>query len=449
MDFLSYVNEHKERILERTKALLRFPSMLDHFDPNSATPFGEPIDAALRWFLKLAHDDGFVTKNIEGYAGHIEIGEGEELVGILCHLDVVPPGDGWSHDPFDPTVKDDKLFARGSMDDKGPTMAAYMALLFLKEMGVTFDKRVRLILGTDEETAWRGIHEYFKVEEMPTLGFAPDASFPLIYGEKGLYSFDLEGTFQDDALLEFYCGERYNVVPDYAECILSIDLEEPFKQFLNYHGFSGDVKGNKYKVYGKNAHAMTPHLGVNAGFILAQFLNEHLDNPYTKFIQEKLAFDPYAEKLGLDLYDEETKHLTLNAGIFRYSKDQVLIGLNIRYPRTYDFKASEEKITKKAKKYGLNYHFKNNMPPHYVDPSDPLVKILHDVYQDYTQDTQTKPFTIGGGTYARALDKGVAFGMMMPGRKDVVHQADEHVYLEDLFLGTAIYMEAIYRLTRR
>ncbi len=448
MDFLSYVKENKERLIERTKHLLRFKSVLDHFDPNSSAPFGEAINDALTWFLKMAHDDGFVTKNIEGYAGHIEVGEGEDLLGILCHLDVVPPGEGWSHDPFDPIIKDDKLYARGSMDDKGPTMAAYMAVLFLKELGVEFHKRIRIILGTDEETGWRGIREYFKIEEMPSIGFAPDASFPLIYGEKGLYSFDLEGQYQNDELVEFYCGERYNVVPDYAECILNVDLKEPFMQFLAYHGFEGEIKGNKYIVHGKNAHAMTPHLGVNAGFILAQFLNENINNPYIRFIQEKLSFDPYAEKLGIECFDEETKHFTLNVGIFRYNQDQVLLGLNARYPRNYDFEDSEEKIIKKAKKYKLSYRLKTNMPPHYVDPNDDLVKVLYEVYKTYTGDTQSKPFTIGGGTYARALDKGVAFGMMMPGRKDVAHQADEHLFLDDFIISTAIYMEAIYRLTR-
>jgi len=398
--------------------------------------------------LKRAKKDGFVTKNIRNYAAHIEHGEGDDLLGILCHLDVVPVGDNWTNPPFEPTIKDGKLYARGSMDDKGPTMAAYFALKFLKDLDVTFNKRVRIILGTDEETAWRGINEYFKTEEMPTIGFAPDASFPLIYGEKGMYTFDIEGKYLEDGIIEFRSGERYNVVPDYAEAILEVDLKDSFKKFLNYNNFKGEVKDNKYIVYGKNAHAMTPNLGVNAAFILATFLAEHFDNPYINFIKDKLSFDPFAEKLGINFNDPEMKEFTLNAGIFKYNKNEVMIGVNCRYPKNFDFEASEDKVKKALKTYKLDYKFKNNNPIHYVDPNDELVKSLMESYQKVTNDLDSEPFTIGGGTYARALDKAVAFGMVMPGRKDVAHQVDEHIFIDDLIEGTAIYMEAIYKLTR-
>jgi succinyl-diaminopimelate desuccinylase len=448
MDFISVAQQHEERMVRFLKKLLSFPSVLDRYDPHASAPFGHAIDDALMWFIKQGQDAGFVTKNINHYAAHLEMGEGDELLGILGHLDVVPPGDGWSHDPFVPIVKDGKIYARGAMDDKGPTVAAYMAMVLLKEMGVTFHKRVRLILGTDEESGMRCIHEYLKTEEMPTLGFAPDATFPLIYGEKGIYSFDVTGTYHRGELVEFYSGERYNVVPDYAECILSIDLKEAFESYCKYHGYEGEVKGQKYSIVGKNAHAMTPHLGINAAFLLAVFLNDHIDHPYIKFIVEKLAFDAYAEKLDLSTYDEETKHFTLNAGLFRYQPDDVFIGLNARYPKTYAFTEGEEKIKKQAKKYGLSYRFKHNMPLHYVDPTDPLVTELMGAYQTVTGDKESLPMTIGGGTYARTLKKAVAFGMMFPHRADVAHQADEHVFIEDLVLSTAIYMEAIYRLTR-
>lgn len=448
MDFLSYVKAREEEIIETTKSLLRIPSVLDHYDPKSQTPFGKDIQKALKFMLNLAHKDGFITKNIRNYAAHIEHGEGDDLLGILCHLDVVPVGDGWVQPPFFPYVLDNKLYARGASDDKGPTMAAYFALKFLKELDIPLHKRVRIILGTDEETAWRCMHEYFNTEEMPTIGFAPDASFPLIYGEKGMYTFDVIGSYQNDALLEFRSGERYNVVPDYAECILDIDLKQPFLNFLSYNGFKGEFRDNKYIVHGKNAHAMSPNLGVNAAFILAIFLDEHIDNPFIKFIKEKLSFDPYAEKLGINLFDPEMKDFTMNPGVFKYSEKEVLIGINCRYPKNFDFEATEDKLKKQLKKAQLEYRFKANKPLHYVDPNDPLVKTLMQCYQTVTGDYESKPITIGGGTYARALEKAVAFGMTMPHRKDVAHQANEHIFIEDLIQGTAIYMHAIYELTR-
>jgi succinyl-diaminopimelate desuccinylase len=55
---------------------------------------------------------------------------------------------------------------------------------------------------------------------------------------------------------------------------------------------------------------------------------------------------------------------------------------------------------------------------------------------------------IGGGTYARSLDVGVAFGPMFPGREDVAHQKDEYILIDDLLRATAIYAEAMYELAK-
>ncbi len=449
MDFLNYVKEHRQEIIDSTIELCRIPSMLVKFDAKSQQPFGEHIQKALDFMLDMAKKDGFVIKNIMNYAAHIEHGKGDEILGILGHLDVVPPGDGWSHPPFHPIIKDDKIYARGVMDDKGPTIAAYYALKFLKDLEVPLHKRVRIILGTDEETEWRGINKYLETEEKPTIGFAPDASFPLIYGEKGMINLDLIGTYQDDEIATFTCGERYNVVPDYASCTLNVDKKDAFKAFLKYNNFKGEIIDKNYIIHGKNAHAMQPSLGVNAAFILAKFLNEEFDNPYMKFIEKHLSFDALGEKLNIDFNHPEMKRFTINPGIFVYNKDTVKIGINCRYPKDYDLEKFEKNIKKAARTYGLKYVLERNVPIHYIEKDDPLVKHLMTAYQKITNDMETEPFTIGGGTYARALDKAVAFGMLMPGRKDVVHQVDEYAFIDDLIDATAIYMEAIYALTRK
>jgi succinyl-diaminopimelate desuccinylase len=400
--------------------------------------------------LDLAKEDGFITKNINNYAAHIEYGSGEEIIGVLCHLDVVPTGDvsKWTNHPFSPTVRDGKIFARGSSDDKGPTMAAYFALKLLKEIGFVPSKRIRVILGTDEETGWRGINEYFKSEEMPSLGFAPDASFPLIYGEKGIFSFDIYGKAEDEALLSFKAGERYNVVPEYAECTLSIDLEESFLKYLEFNELKGEVVDGVYKVYGKSAHAMQPNLGVNAAFILAEFLNQHIENDFIKYICEYLTFDHLGEKLSMDYNDPEMKDLTVNTAIFEYNEGEFRIGVNCRYPKLWDKDSAILNISASAKKYHFKHRIVSDSPVHYVDKEDDLVKTLHDAYIKYTGDTETELLTIGGGTYSRALTKAVAFGPSMPGSKDVAHQVDEFIVVNDLLTATAIYMEAIYQLAK-
>ncbi|MCF7925458.1 MAG: dipeptidase PepV [Candidatus Izimaplasma sp.] len=447
MNFYETVLDAKDALMNKTKELLSIPSVLDKFDENSKMPFGKDINKALFYMLDLGKEDGFITKNIKNYAGHIEFGEGKEIIGVLCHLDVVPAGDGWRNPPFDPVIKDDKIYARGANDDKGPTMAAYFALKLLKESGFKPKKRIRIILGTDEETAWRGINKYFETEEMPTVGFAPDAMFPLIYGEKGIFSFDITGQIADDTLVSFEAGDRYNVVPDKATCIIKKDLKEVFENYLTFNNFKGEVDGDTYTVYGKRAHAMQPNVGVNAAFILAQFLNKHIDNNFIKYINTYLTFDYLGEKLKIDHHDDEMKEFTMNPAVFQYDGKEFKIGINCRFPKGWNKTEAIEKIKASIKPNQFAYTNKTDMPVHYVEKEDSLVQTLLGAYRKYTGD-QTEPITIGGGTYARSLKKAVAFGPLMPGREEVAHQVDEDIMVEDVLTATAIYMESLYQLTK-
>lgn len=448
MDFYSYVLEHKEEIIKHTKELLSIPSLLEEFDPNSKHPFGKEINDALEYMLDLGKKDGFSTKNLDAYAGQIEYGTGNEILGVLCHLDVVPPGDNWTNPPFNPVIKDGRIYARGAIDDKGPTMAAYFALKFLKDMGIVPNKLVRIILGTDEETAWRGIDYYLAREQMPDIGFAPDANFPLIYGEKGLLSFFVEGHVQDDKLISFHAGDRLNIVPDKASCKLAIDLEKEFKEYLTINNYKGSVEGNVYRIEGRSAHAMQPSKGVNAACLLVDFLKEHTDNPFIQFIDRYFTFDHLGEKLGIDYFDPEMKELTLNPALFELEDGQCKLGVNGRYPNGWDKEHALNIVRQKANDFDFTFRVTTDKVVHYVDPKDPLVQTLHQSYIKYTGDDKTPLMTIGGGTYSRALKKAVAFGPMMPGRDDVVHQVDEYIYVEDLLKATAIYMDAIYELTK-
>ncbi|MGM0436617.1 MAG: M20/M25/M40 family metallo-hydrolase, partial [Bacillota bacterium] len=157
MSYLDYVNEHKDILIKALEDLVRIPSVLETYDENRDAPFGESIDQALRTMLERASEDGFQTVSVDNHAGHIEWGQGKDILGILTHLDVVPATGDWTRPPFDPYVKDGKIYGRGTMDDKGPTIAAYFAMKFLRDLGFTPKKRIRLILGLDEETANRGI----------------------------------------------------------------------------------------------------------------------------------------------------------------------------------------------------------------------------------------------------------------------------------------------------
>ena len=189
MEFLKYARDNEKQFLKDLEELLKIDTVLVEQPEVKEAPFGYNLVKALDYMLKLGEKEGFITKNIDNVAGHIEYGEGEEIIGVLSHLDVVPTGEGWKYPPFEPVVEDGKIYARGALDDKGACIAALYALKALKENGVKLNKKVRLIYGTDEETGSRGIARYLQVEKMPDLGFSPDADYPIIYGEKGILSF--------------------------------------------------------------------------------------------------------------------------------------------------------------------------------------------------------------------------------------------------------------------
>lgn len=451
MNFKEIVNKDKDNLLKDLVGLLKINTVLVEQPEVKEAPFGQGLKDALNYVLNLGLSFGFKTKNVDNVAGHIEYGEGSEIIGILCHLDVVPVGDGWKYPPFSGTIEGDKLYARGALDDKGPLMSSLYALKVLKDNGVKLNKRVRLIVGTDEENDWRCIKRYLEVCEMPDLGFSPDADFPIIYGEKGIMSLDILSQYDDHNLISFTAGDRYNVVPEKAIVSLhDIDINS-YEKFLHEQSLRGEVsKGESVKtltLYGVGAHAMEPDNGVNSLVNMAKFLKDKIDNPLIKFVGENLT-DSRFKKMGLNFKDSEMGDLTVNVAVAKIDSKEGRVGMNLRYPINWDKEKFLNGLRKKLDDYGLKLQVKSDSNPHYVDKNSELVRKLHAAYIHQTNDIKTPLLTIGGGTYARALNNAVAFGMLMPGREDVVHQVNEYIYISDLLLATAIYAEAIYSLGR-
>lgn len=447
MNWLEIAKKNQEEYIRIVKDLLKIPTVLNKYEPdNLDMPFGKDIRQALDYMLDMGANDGFIVKNIDNYAGHIEMGQGEEVLGVLGHLDVVPAGGKWKQPPFSAYEEDGKIYARGAMDDKGPTVAAYLAMKLIKEQGIKLNKKVRLILGCDEESGMRGIERYLQKEKMPDIGFAPDAEFPLIYAEKGIYAYTYKGKVTDKLLLSLEAGDRFNVVPDECRAKLSEDRQIEFNKFLKDHKIQGEIQGNDYIVYGKNAHAAWPHLGVNAISLMTKFLVKQTNNPFINMLNKYLTDDYLGKKLGINITDKEMGELTLNLAFVHYDGKDVEIGINIRYPRNYVFEEGEKVIIKAGKEFALTYHSDSNSKPHYVSPEDELVKVLHESYIKYTGDTESKLMTIGGGTYSRMLKKAVAFGPALPGDEDLAHQPNEYLKISDMITAIAIYAEGIVRL---
>lgn len=471
MTSIQWTNEVEKReadLLKDTQELLRIKSVLDDENPTPDAPLGTGVKEALEFLLELGEKDGFTAKNVGNLAGHLEFGQGDEIVGILCHVDVVPEGDGWTSDPFGAEIRDGKIFARGAIDDKGPTMAAYYAMKIVKELGLPLNKRVRMIIGTDEESNWRCVDHYFKHEEMPAMGFAPDADFPIIYAEKGIADYDLvykpagnENAEHDAEVVEFSAGRRYNMVPDFARASLVVkqgqtDLVQRFEDYKKQNELEGKAhveSGNLIlELEGVSAHGMEPNNGKNAGLHLASFLSQlTLDTNSGKFFQfvsKYLGKDSRGKELGIAYSDDITGDLTINVGKLSYSAEiGGRAGLNMRYPVTTKLEKTKEILTGLLEEEGLSIENFSNSNPHHVDENDFLIQTLKKVYEEQTGE-KAELISIGGGTYARSLKSGVAFGPLFPGRPDIAHQKDEYMIIEDLLKATAIYAQAIYELTR-
>lgn len=451
MNFLENVNKNKDEMIKTLKELLQIESVrVDDLD-NPEAPFGPGIRESLDYCLELGEKMGFKVVNVDNVAGHLEYGEGDEILGILCHLDVVPAGSGWTYPPFSATEVDGKIYARGAIDDKGPTISAIYALKIIKDLGIIPNKRIRIILGTDEETGWFCIKRYLEKYEMPTIGFAPDADFPLIYGEKGIMSINLRAEFSSELIISFESGERLNVVPDFARAIITKDLTNEFNMYLEKQKLEGEInklsEGYELIIHGVSAHAMQPEKGVNAGLKLAEFLAKFEKHQSFKFLAEKLN-DTRFKSLGLNFTDPEMGDLTVNAGVIKFKNNQLHIGLNLRYPNNWDKESFINNINKELKNNSLSFEIIRDTKVHYVDKDDDFIKTLHEAYIQYTGDDKSPLVTIGGGTYARALKKAVAFGMSFPGSEDVVHQVNEYIKIDDLITATAIYASAIYNLVK-
>jgi succinyl-diaminopimelate desuccinylase len=425
--------------------LVKIPSVCN--DGAKGFPFGPAVDQALRKALQIAGDLGFKTKYGDGgYYGFAEVGEGAEMLGILGHLDVVPPGKlkDWNRDPFDPIEKGDLLFGRGTQDDKGPLLASLFAVKALMDAGVKFNKRVRFIFGADEETLWRCINRYKEKEETPSLGFSPDARFPLIYAEKGLLQLNLEG--KNLTSLRFSGGSAFNAVPD--TMFYDDVMHEEVASKLDDLGFAYELKEDGIELKGKAAHAMIPEEGINAISRLCIALHAiGVDSKAINFIAQELGEDPYATRVFGDCSDEASGKLKFNVGLINLSEKEQ-ISIDTRIPVTVSKDEIVKKLSAAAARYGLEYKEFDWLPPLYLPKDHPVIQTLMKVYHQYSGDEHSEPISLGGATYARAFDNCVAYGPLFPNELLTEHEPNERLVLSNLFRAMKIYAYAVYELTR-
>ncbi|MBO4835121.1 MAG: M20 family metallopeptidase [Lachnospiraceae bacterium] len=449
MEIKERIEQLTEDMIQDLGDLVKHPSKRGDALPDK--PFGEGPAAALAEALRIAEEMGFKTKNLDNYCGYAEIGEGKDIIGLVAHLDVVPEGDGWDTDPYTVTRKGDVLYGRGVSDDKGGAIASLYTLKLIQELNIPLNKRIRVLLGCNEETGSQCMAHYNEVEEPITIGFTPDGSFPGIYGEKGMLNMSafskntkilsMEGGFVSNAV----CHHCVTKVP--ADAVDEAKLKEALaKTPLAGFTLSKEDDALVIDAQGVSAHASTPLLGVNAASFTMQALAEAgMEDDFVDYYNSHIGTTCDGAGYNLKLQDDYGE-LTLNNGIVRMTDGAIECTIDIRVPVTYNEEQLRallaDRLEDEKGKTVINAIGK----PLFFPKDSPMVKALQDAYVKVTGDTESPLLVIGGGTYAKSIPGIIAFGCEFPGVDNHIHDANERLEIRELKLQVEIYTEAVKNL---
>lgn len=404
-------------MIEALQKLVSFQSIAKEEGPEY--PYGKEVCGAKEYVLELAKSFGMRVEDVPGKYAYIEIGAGPRLIGILSHLDVVPAGDGWTQDPFGGEIVDGRIYGRGTTDDKGPTIAVLYAMKALKEK-TTLSARIRLILGqTEENGEWRDIEAYTDAEEIPECGFTPDGDFPAIQNELGAMVFQVQ--MPQSGFLQGEGGAAPNMVPARARV---------------------KTEFGTYEASGKACHGCAPWLGLNGISELMEKVHQtEPENRFLRMYADLIGKTIYGEKLGIAAEDESGK-LTLNVGLFEVRDETATLMVDIRYPAKKNPDEISESLVRQFSSYGASCECVYHVRPLYTPSDSPVLGALLSAYREVTGD-DSRPISIGGGTYAKAMPNMVAFGPNFPGHENREHMEDEYILVEDFLKLEEIYERAL------
>lgn len=457
----------KDDLVAAIQECIRIPSVGG--DPAEGAPYGAGPGKALDWALALAGRMGFRTKNVDNVAGWAEMGEGEEMVAVLGHLDVVPEGSGWSVDPWGGELRDGMIWGRGVLDDKGPVIVALFAAKALFETGMRLRRRVRVIFGTNEERGSKCIKHYVKSgEEIPVAGFTPDGEYPVIHGEKGILTYTLSLPFAPSGemrILSLSGGVAANVVMAEARAEIGEPRQECRRRILAaaeaWKGPAGssvsareDAPAGKVIIdaKGRPAHGSTPEKGLNALSCLADFLSglgiKGEQGEFFRTWSRLVGYETDGSSLGVAMRDGVSGPLTVCGGVVSMGEGRARFSLNLRYPVTAKEDAVTVPFVARITEAGMKVESLDKADPLYMPPDTRLIRVLRKVYTEETGQEATL-LVIGGGTYAKAMPNIVAFGPVFPGQDYKIHEEDERWSVEDIMKNARIMAKVLAELAER
>lgn len=446
----------KDQMIHSLQENLRIPSVQGEAAPGA--PYGVDVLRSLEHALATAEALGFETCNVDGHMGWCEYGDGEEMVAVLGHLDVVPAGDGWTVDPYGGEIIDGKIWGRGTTDDKGPSIAALYALAALRDTGLPIRRRIRVLLGCNEETGSADVKYYLSNGgEVPVMGFTPDGEYPVINGEKGIINATFSKTYTQTGTLKLISisgGSAPNVVPSFATARFACEdalADRMAKLYAPSMKFTRTDIGFDVKAYGISAHGSTPGLGENAIGRLVQALdNLPLEGELADaihFLAEKLGMETDGKSAGIYLRDDVSGELTLNWGTLHGDENNFSLKINYRYPVTFSYEDCGPAFNTLFAEAGFHLDNEVHKAKLYIPADSQLVTALMKVYREQTG-LEGEPKSIGGGTYAKAISNLLAFGPIFPGDEIREHKPDEYISIDNLVKNTQIIAAAMYELAK-
>ena len=459
MTLKSVILQEKDDLIRSVQELIRIRSV--HGEPQPGKPFGEGVDAALDYVLDLAASMGFSTRKLDGSCGYAEYGQGELYIGVLSHVDICPEGEMWGVPPYGGVIRDNRIYGRGSMDNKGPLMAALYALKAVKDSGRRLNKKIRLIIGTDEQRYYRDMQHYLTQERPPITGFTLDGQFPVVFAEKGLAMVEFSGPVPQEGEEYLRCiqgGTMENTVPGHCRAYLvterKSEIVKALSDFAQEHRHSLHAKilddGVLVEAVGMETHSISLEQGVNAISAMVDFL-DHLEfgspqlRRVIRFLRQKIGFELYGDSLGIAYADEFSGKLTVNLGILSYDGETMNVRLDLRYPVTCQYDQVYQRLWDAFRDQGFREVENSYWDPIYFPREHFLIEALLKAYQKVTRD-KSEPTYSGSGSYSKSIPNVAAFGAIFPGESLAWHQKNEYVDIDNLVKTCEIYAEAICRL---
>ncbi len=443
------IESYRDDFVKTLQEWVRIPSVKG--EPGDGAPFGTEVRQMLDKAIATGREMGFEPRDFDGYACDMTLGDAEEKIAVLGHLDVVPAGDGWILPPFSGEIRDGKIYGRGTNDDKGPVLASLYAMKAIREAGIPLRRGIRLILGCDEECDWGCMKYYSAHEKMPEMGFSPDASFPLINTEKGMLGMELRFPADDSGLkiLKMKTGERVNVIAGESRALVEggQEIAERVEAYAKETGLDYRAEATDEGVWitatGISGHSAYPEGKRSAVGMMLKLFAALGAQGGIRTLAEAVGMESDGRSLGCACEDAVSGPLTCNMGILHLENGEWFATLDMRCP----VEADQRQLEKNAREHlpGIRAEVSTLKPPHHVPADGELVTALLAAYEEESG-MKGKAMSTGGGTYAKVLKQGVAYGAVFPDEEELAHLANEYEKIDSLMLAMKIYANALIRL---